>query len=800
MDVTHEDSKVVNKLVIEHREIQIDSSVISKEDIAQILATEVSEDTDKIMAESLNKVIENDQIHSDGNIDNTVNAHVLLQEDQKDFVIPGSPSYAEQGLKKQQGSSDETGRNLEKVWISTVIVESEQEGTIVTDYIVDKQISSQLLEQNVPSDNMADNLPTADKRNDNLPSTGKMANNLQNLAEEANGFSNSDNKTNNFQGFKEVPNDSSNSDKMADSFLSTPPELPNTVTLEHIKPNENSDSQTVAVLIQNDPVKIEVENSQESLLRKTGEDLTEKSEGDLVGRPIFEFLGDQYVVDEKTDRIVSIKGTPNPPEVQCPANEEKDGIIAKETAVLTEKQHENNKDTSCAIDVSTSEAEDVGQDANTSNTGQLSEDMDEDHPIFKLLGDKYSIEELEEHVDVLVSPDVRRGDGSSFLHWAALRNEFQVCKLLLQNGADPNIFDEKNRTSLHWWVFSAGEKDLNVSELLLDNEVNPNMQDTQGQTPGHMAVVLGKTFILKMLLKCGWDMNIKTIKGNTPLHMAIKLEHINVAKFLVKNGADVNIEDAAGQICLHLVVQSEYADEEIYKKILEAGSEINHQDHIGQTPLHLAINKGEDTVADFLIQIGAKVGLEDKYGKSPLKIAILLKETQLFSNMWKISSLVQKAPSLLHLACQWNRCEIARILLWDGQIPVDSKDMDGNTCLHIAGDKFSQKIDTAELLFTKGANLDALNDLGETPLHCALRKKKPKLASFLITKMADVNICDKKGIAALTLMDKQQQKIHKKTHKAQKGQSFGFKRFLPSFRKEQEEPVQLTRVTLLQPL
>lgn len=53
------------------------------------------------------------------------------------------------------------------------------------------------------------------------------------------------------------------------------------------------------------------------------------------------------------------------------------------------------------------------------------------------------------------------------------------------------------------------------------------------------------------------------------------------------------------------------------------------------------------------------------------------------------------------------------------------------------------------MLIQNGANINSVNDYGETALLEAVRKNHSKVVDQLISKGADVNIADKTGLTAL---------------------------------------------------
>ncbi len=83
---------------------------------------------------------------------------------------------------------------------------------------------------------------------------------------------------------------------------------------------------------------------------------------------------------------------------------------------------------------------------------------------------------------------------------------------------------------------------------------------------------------------------------------------------------------------------------------------------------------------------------------------------------------------------------------------VNARDNKGYTPLHWALRIHSdnEAIEAAELLIVKGADMNAKdNKFGFTPLHWTVESGKTELAEFLITKGADVNARDKCGYTPL---------------------------------------------------
>ena len=80
---------------------------------------------------------------------------------------------------------------------------------------------------------------------------------------------------------------------------------------------------------------------------------------------------------------------------------------------------------------------------------------------------------------------------------------------------------------------------------------------------------------------------------------------------------------------------------------------------------------------------------------------------------------------------------------------VEAKNDDGETPLHMVA--YRNSIETAKLLIEMGADVDAKDDYGETPLHWASYNNRIEIAKLLIDKGADVEAKRNDGWTPLDL-------------------------------------------------
>jgi ankyrin repeat protein len=129
--------------------------------------------------------------------------------------------------------------------------------------------------------------------------------------------------------------------------------------------------------------------------------------------------------------------------------------------------------------------------------------------------------------------------------------------------------DQYGRTLLHHVV----SRDAGAVKRLLSRGADPNAADDVGQTPLHWAAYIGRSDIVRLLLKYGANLNIKTkYDGRTPLHVAAAYE-VSVVKLLIKYGADVNARDSRGRTPLYIALEERNVD--VVKALLRHGADPN---------------------------------------------------------------------------------------------------------------------------------------------------------------------------------------------------------------------------------
>uniref|UniRef100_A0A671YTZ4 Euchromatic histone-lysine N-methyltransferase 1a n=1 Tax=Sparus aurata TaxID=8175 RepID=A0A671YTZ4_SPAAU len=157
------------------------------------------------------------------------------------------------------------------------------------------------------------------------------------------------------------------------------------------------------------------------------------------------------------------------------------------------------------------------------------------------------------------------------LHAAAAEGHHEVCHMLVQAGANLDMFDEEQRTPL---MAACEGNHLDTVKYLLRAGASVSHKDIMGFTCLHLAAKLGHYDIVHHLLsKASKYINCQDDGGWTPITWATEYKHKELVHLLLSRGADVNIRDKEENVCLHWAALSGCDD--IAQALLEARCDLN---------------------------------------------------------------------------------------------------------------------------------------------------------------------------------------------------------------------------------
>ncbi|XP_051168998.1 ankyrin-3-like [Leptopilina boulardi] len=173
----------------------------------------------------------------------------------------------------------------------------------------------------------------------------------------------------------------------------------------------------------------------------------------------------------------------------------------------------------------------------------------------------------------------------------------------------------------------------------------------------------------------------------------------------------------------------------------------------GRTLMHVAAAKGHEQIVCLLCQRNARIDRGDRDGNSPLHLAIKGNHTDLIHLFVKESTVnltnsIKEAP--LHIATANNQIQIVQLLL-DNGANSNEQDANGSTPLHIAVKMKRPNLKIITLLVEHEANGNLLSDELFTPLYHAVSSGNIEIVQILVKYGAHIDKINKDNKTPLIL-------------------------------------------------
>ena len=358
-------------------------------------------------------------------------------------------------------------------------------------------------------------------------------------------------------------------------------------------------------------------------------------------------------------------------------------------------------------------------------------------------------------VETLIDGGARldaRGEGPwcSILELAILHQHESIVQLLLERGASVETEDYLERTALSC---AASVGNATIVQLLLDHGAKIGARDPTGMTALHIAADSGLRTVAEVLLDhCASQTEIDILStqdesGRIPLHYATSGE---IVRFFVAKGAEIDARDLDGATPLLEAARS--GREDVILALIELGSDPKAMDNEQETML--SILEASNNI-DFIKQL-LRDGIDRGKGSSDrtsLHWAVAFAEMRLaraVSEEHK-DGLGRRASLFGSRNNYW--AEITQEIRRGADI--NATDGLGNTPLHLAIRRWIMtpqvQRQSARLLLKKHANTNVQDASGNTPLHLAAASGKLKAVQLLIEFGANLHIRNNAGCTALEL-------------------------------------------------
>lgn len=391
--------------------------------------------------------------------------------------------------------------------------------------------------------------------------------------------------------------------------------------------------------------------------------------------------------------------------------------------------------------------------------------------------------------------------GFTPLHCAVWFQNLEVIELLLKHNADINATCAEGLTPLHLaWLKNSHSveidvnsvdtikiynvyniigvnsiNDLKINSIIVDLLLSAHKKHSRnsvdrkrGISHFHIACTKNNLKVLRDFINLGKYVNQKTLLNSlcvlslaTPLHCAVKFNKVSVVDLLLQNGADVHAVNENGWTPLLEACQFSYY--KIYELIFNCILDLEKNDQLDISFDQLLtlceskdcwkINRNDNLkIIDLLLKHGSDVNIKDRFCE-PLLLKKITDSENFFITIDKLTENLLKnnlitcktfniVRELIQKEFKIRRKEVIKILL-DYNVNTNASDYKKNTILHLLANDTSMDDDIItifELLLSKGANINAKNVNGLTPLHIAVRNRSLKIDFIKLLLKHKVNI------------------------------------------------------------
>jgi ankyrin repeat protein len=398
---------------------------------------------------------------------------------------------------------------------------------------------------------------------------------------------------------------------------------------------------------------------------------------------------------------------------------------------------------------------------------------------------------LEARADVNAS----QKDGMTALHWSAFHSKPDVARLLLAAGA---LVKAENRFGVTPLSLACTNGNTELIKTLLAAGADANTTLRGGETVLMTASRTGLVEPVKVLIDAGAKLDSKDKKGQTALMWAADDGHAKVVELLIKAGADFRTRLKSG--FTPMLFAAREGRIEVVKVLLKAGVEPDEAIQTdkraggysapnGLSAMALAAENGHFEVAEVLLKAGANPN-DQRSGYTPLhrltwvrkpmrgdepegqappegsgKLTSLEFARVLVKHGAKVNTRLEKGPSgrgklnmtgatALLLASKTADLAYMQLLVELGADPL-LPNKDGCTPLMAAAGMGTlapdeeagtepEALAAAKYLLSLGADVNTVDQNGETAMHAAAYKSLPKMVQFLADHGAKIDVWNKK--------------------------------------------------------
>jgi len=386
-----------------------------------------------------------------------------------------------------------------------------------------------------------------------------------------------------------------------------------------------------------------------------------------------------------------------------------------------------------------------------------------------------------------------QADGMTALHWATYQDDLEMVTLLVRAGANVKA---PNRYGVTPLSLACTNGNSDIVERLLQAGADPNTTLPGGETALMTAARVGSVASVKALLARAADVHaMDERRGQTALMWAAAEGHANVVELLIELGADVRTRLASGFTPLLFAVREGHTD--VVRILLKAGADVNETVPVegrrrgyggrapaaGATPLLLAVTNAHFELAAYLLDAGADpnaalpgytvlhavpsvrnpgVGDNDPPPAGSGSMTSLELVKKLVAHGADLNARMTRRPNLSNtrlneiratpfmMAALTADAELMRTLAALGADPLIPNTDNSTPLMAAAGlatrspgeDAGTERevLEAIQVALDLGADINAVDNNGETAMHAAAYKNLPGVVKFLAARGARIDV------------------------------------------------------------
>ncbi len=356
----------------------------------------------------------------------------------------------------------------------------------------------------------------------------------------------------------------------------------------------------------------------------------------------------------------------------------------------------------------------------------------------------------------------RTHDGRTYIFWAAYRDNLELMKHLVAQGADPKIVDSHGYSLLNF-AATTGQQRTELYDYIISQGADVKLEKNRN---GANALLLVAPFmkdaaLLDYFVSKGLPLNSTDAAGNGLFNHAAKGGNTQILQLLVDKGVDFNIRSKDGENAVLMASRGRRGHEntlDTYLFLEKLGIPTNTMDTEGQTPLHHIAYSGKDKkVYDYFLEKGVDIDQEDASGNTPFLNAAYRNDLEIVRHLAprvkNIDHANKEGKAALTRALEQNTPEVIAFLITEGA-DIHIKDLEGNRLSYYLTNSFNAS-KTAEfekkmtLLQEAGLDMALPQENGNTLYHLAAEKNDLAFLKKIGKMKIPINAKNKEGNTAL---------------------------------------------------